>query len=132
MDPGAASQGRQEPGADAGFDVLIVDTAGRMHVDPEMMKELKQLVDATTPVEVLFVADSMTGQDAVRSAEAFSKVVPLTGHVLTKLDGDARGALRYRLRPQPGALSSSWDRGEAGCPGAFPSRSDGLADFGNG
>ncbi|MEE9264158.1 MAG: signal recognition particle protein, partial [Vicinamibacteria bacterium] len=62
----------------------------------------KQLVDATTPVEVLFVADSMTGQDAVRSAEAFSKVVPLTGHVLTKLDGDARGGAALSLAATTG------------------------------
>ena len=102
MDPVARARAAKNQARDAGFDVLIVDTAGRMHVDPEMMKELKQLVDATTPVEVLFVADSMTGQDAVRSAEAFSKVVPLTGHVLTKLDGDARGGAALSLAATTG------------------------------
>ncbi len=76
---------------DSGFDVLIVDTAGRMHIDDELMEELRRIVDVTEPSEVLFVADSMTGQDAVKSAEAFGKAVDLSGHVLTKLDGDARG-----------------------------------------
>ena len=102
MDPVARARDAKKQARDAGFDVLIVDTAGRIHVDPELMAELKQLVDATTPVEVLFVADSMTGQDAVRSAEAFAKVVPLTGHVLTKLDGDARGGAALSLAATTG------------------------------
>ncbi len=102
MDPVARARAAKKQARDAGFDVLIVDTAGRIHVDPESMEELKQLVDATTPVEVLFVADSMTGQDAVRSAEAFAKVVPLTGHVLTKLDGDARGGAALSLAATTG------------------------------
>ncbi len=102
MEPVARAKAAKNQARDAGFDVLIVDTAGRIHVDPELMEELKQLVDATTPVEVLFVADSMTGQDAVRSAEAFSKVVPLTGHILTKLDGDARGGAALSLAATTG------------------------------
>ncbi len=76
---------------DHGFDVLIVDTAGRTHVDEELMSELQALVAETEPCETLFVADSMTGQDAVNSASSFGEAVRLTGHVLTKLDGDARG-----------------------------------------
>ncbi len=72
-------------------DVLIVDTAGRLHVDAEMMEEVRTLADALSPAEILFVADAMTGQDAVRSAAAFAEALPLTGVVLTKTDGDARG-----------------------------------------
>lgn len=74
-----------------GYDVLIVDTAGRLHVDQQTMGELKALVAAAEPAEILFVGDAMTGQDAVRSASAFAAAVALTGCVLTKLDGDSRG-----------------------------------------
>lgn len=74
-----------------GHDVVLLDTAGRLHVDDDLMDELDALVGATKPAEVLYVADSMTGQDAVRSAEAFKARVPLSGVILTKLDGDARG-----------------------------------------
>ena len=97
MDPVGRTRAAKASAADGGFDVLIVDTAGRLHVDRELMEELKQLVEQTDPAEVLFVADSMTGQDAVRSAEAFAEAVPLTGHVLTKLDGDARGGAALSL-----------------------------------
>jgi signal recognition particle subunit SRP54 len=72
-------------------DVVIVDTAGRLHIDEDMMVEVKLVHDIVSPDEVLFVLDSMTGQDAVTSAKAFSEVLPLTGIVLTKIDGDARG-----------------------------------------
>jgi len=72
-------------------DVVILDTAGRLHVDDEMMKEIKEIAKATNPIETLFVVDSMTGQDAVNSALAFSEALDVTGTVLTKLDGDARG-----------------------------------------
>ena len=74
-----------------GFEVILFDTAGRLHVDDELMAELAELHAILTPSEVLFVADAMTGQDAVRQAEAFSARLPLTGVILTKLDGDARG-----------------------------------------
>ncbi len=74
-----------------GFDVVLLDTAGRLHVDEELMEELAALRTAVEPAEILYVADAMTGQDAVRSAEAFKARVPLTGVILTKLDGDARG-----------------------------------------
>lgn len=72
-------------------DVVILDTAGRLHVDSEMMEEIMDIAEATTPTEILFVADGMTGQDAVNSAMAFSNALEITGTVLTKLDGDARG-----------------------------------------
>jgi len=83
-------------------DVLIVDTAGRLHVDDEMMAELKAVHAAVTPVETLFVVDSMTGQDAVTSAGAFNDVLELTGVILTKTDGDARGGAALSVREVTG------------------------------
>ncbi len=80
------------------FDVLIVDTAGRLHVDAEMMREIQQLHAALKPVETLFVVDAMQGQDAVNTARAFNEALPLTGVVLTKLDGDARGGAALSVR----------------------------------
>jgi len=70
-------------------DVLIVDSAGRLHIDDEMMQEIRAIHDAISPAETLFVIDSMTGQDAVNAASAFNDVLPLTGSILTKTDGDA-------------------------------------------
>lgn len=80
------------------FDVLIVDTAGRLHVDAEMMREIQQLHTVLKPVETLFVVDAMQGQDAVNTARAFNEALPLTGVVLTKLDGDARGGAALSVR----------------------------------
>ena len=80
------------------LDVVIVDTAGRMHVDEEMMTEIKQLHAAINPVETLFVVDSMTGQDAANTAKAFDEALPLTGVILTKTDGDARGGAALSIR----------------------------------
>ena len=79
-------------------DVLIVDTAGRLHIDDEMMQEIKSLHSAVDPVETLFVVDSMTGQDAANTAKAFNDALPLTGVVLTKTDGDARGGAALSIR----------------------------------
>ena len=79
-------------------EVLIVDTAGRLHVDQEMMAEIKALHEAVDPVETLFVVDSMTGQDAANTAKAFADALPLTGVVLTKTDGDARGGAALSVR----------------------------------
>ncbi|MET0010399.1 MAG: signal recognition particle protein, partial [Candidatus Thiodiazotropha sp. 6PLUC4] len=79
-------------------DVLIVDTAGRLHVDGEMMEEIKQLHQTLGPVETLFVVDSMTGQDAANTAKAFNEALPLTGVILTKADGDARGGAALSIR----------------------------------
>ncbi len=81
-----------------GRDVVIVDSAGRLHVDAGLMDELRRLAAAVAPSELLFVADAMTGQDAVRSAEAFSEALDLTGVVLTKLDGDTRGGAALSVR----------------------------------
>ena len=74
-----------------GRDTVVVDTAGRLHIDEELMREVRAVVEAIAPGEILFVADAMTGQDAVRSASGFAAALPLTGIVLTKTDGDARG-----------------------------------------
>ena len=79
-------------------DVLLVDTAGRLAVDEEMMSEIKRLHAALNPIETLFVVDAMLGQDAVNTAKAFSEALPLTGIVLTKLDGDARGGAALSVR----------------------------------
>ncbi|HEX9798581.1 MAG TPA: signal recognition particle protein [Thermoanaerobaculia bacterium] len=81
-----------------GRDVAIVDTAGRLHVDQALMAEIRELADALAPHEILYAADAMTGQDAVRSAAEFARVLPLTGVLLTKLDGDARGGAALSVR----------------------------------
>ncbi|MBT8768246.1 signal recognition particle protein [Metapseudomonas boanensis] len=80
------------------IDVVIVDTAGRLHVDAEMMSEIQQVHAAIKPVETLFVVDAMTGQDAANTAKAFNDALPLTGVVLTKVDGDARGGAALSVR----------------------------------
>jgi signal recognition particle subunit SRP54 len=81
-----------------GHDVVIMDTAGRLHVDTALMEEIRRLADSLQPQEILFVADSMTGQDAVKSAEQFGQTLALTGVVLTKLDGDSRGGAALSIR----------------------------------
>jgi len=81
-----------------GYDSVLVDTAGRLHIDEPLMEELRDLKTALSPVEILFVADAMTGQDAVRSAGDFHKALGLTGVVLTKIDGDARGGAALSIR----------------------------------
>jgi signal recognition particle subunit SRP54 len=84
--------------ANSGRDVLLVDTAGRLHIDEDLMVELQQLKELLAPVEILFVADAMTGQDAVKSAEEFHKRLGITGVILTKMDGDARGGAALSIR----------------------------------
>jgi len=81
-----------------GRDVVILDTAGRLHVDEALMAEIRELADAVAPHEILYAADAMTGQDAVRSAGEFARVLPLTGVLLTKLDGDSRGGAALSVR----------------------------------
>lgn len=80
------------------FDALLVDTAGRLHIDDEMMNEIKELNNVLAPSDILFVVDSMMGQDAVNAAKAFDEALPLTGVVLTKTDGDARGGAALSVR----------------------------------
>ena len=91
LDPVARARGAVAEAANLGFDTVIVDTAGRLHIDDELMAELVAVREATDSSDRLFVADAMTGQDAVRSAGEFNARVGVTGVVLTKLDGDARG-----------------------------------------
>jgi len=79
-------------------DVVIIDTAGRLHVDDDMMTEIKHIHDAISPIETLFTVDSMTGQDAANTAKAFNDALPLTGVILTKTDGDARGGAALSIR----------------------------------
>lgn len=85
------------------FDVLLVDTAGRLAIDEALMNEIKELHAALNPVETLFVVDAMQGQDAVNTAKAFKEALPLTGIVLTKLDGDSRGGAALSVRQVTGA-----------------------------
>jgi signal recognition particle subunit SRP54 len=85
-----------------GFDTLLIDTAGRLHIDEELMDELVNIKNETHPVEILFVADAMTGQDAVRSAEEFHRRIGITGVVLTKMDGDARGGAALSIKQVTG------------------------------
>jgi signal recognition particle subunit SRP54 len=91
MDPVARAKGALVEATNLGFDAVLVDTAGRLHIDDELMAELVAIKDATDPSDRLFVADAMTGQDAIKSAGEFNARVGVTGVVLTKLDGDARG-----------------------------------------
>src|SRR5213083_1927886 len=91
MDPVTRARGAVAEAATLGFDAVIVDTAGRLHIDDELMAELVAIKAATTPSDLLFVADAMTGQDAIKSAGEFNARVGVTGVVLTKMDGDARG-----------------------------------------
>src|SRR6201993_5067261 len=85
-----------------GRDVVLVDTAGRLHIDEDLMTELSQLKELLNPTEILFVADAMTGQDAVKSADEFNKRLGITGTILTKMDGDARGGAALSIRAVTG------------------------------
>src|SRR5947199_1085965 len=91
MDPVERARGAVAEAANLGFDTVIVDTAGRLHIDDDLMAELVAIKSATDPSDLLFVADAMTGQDAIKSAGEFNARVGVTGVVLTKMDGDARG-----------------------------------------
>ncbi|MGH9867557.1 MAG: signal recognition particle protein [Candidatus Polarisedimenticolia bacterium] len=102
-DPRAICRAAVAQARSTGYDTLIVDTAGRLHVDEPMMAEAKDLAALLQPREILYVADSMTGQDAVSSATAFSKALPITGVILTKLDGDTRGGAALSIKETTGA-----------------------------
>ena len=98
------------------YDVLIVDTAGRLHVDAELMQEVQEIDAAVTPHERLFVVDAMAGQDAVNSARAFGEALALTGVILTKADGDARGGAALSVREitgQPILFVGTGEKSEA-------------------
>jgi signal recognition particle subunit SRP54 len=116
-------------------DVLIVDTAGRLHIDEEMMGEIKSIHDELDPTETLFVVDSMTGQDAANTAKAFGEALPLTGVVLTKTDGDARGGAALSVRQITGkpikyiGSGEKTDALEAFHPDRMASRILGMGDI---
>lgn len=101
-DPLARAQKALAYTRNSGFDVLLVDTAGRLHIDEEMMREMERLHAALEPQEVLLVADAMTGQDAVNSARDFNARLALTGVILTKMDGDARGGAALSIKTVTG------------------------------
>lgn len=96
------AKGARKEAVQTGRDVVIVDTAGRLHIDDTLMVELEELKASLNPVEILFVADAMTGQDAVKSAEEFHKRLGITGVILTKMDGDARGGAALSIRTVTG------------------------------
>jgi signal recognition particle subunit SRP54 len=118
-----------------GSDVLIVDTAGRLHIDDDLMDEMQSLKKLLNPSEILFVADAMTGQDAVRSAEEFHKKLALTGVVLTKMDGDARGGAALSIRQVTGqpikfiGVGEKYDALEPFHPDRIVSRILGMGDL---
>jgi len=115
-------------------DVLLIDTAGRLHIDDEMMAEIKRLHAEAHPTETLFVVDSMTGQDAAKTAEAFDKALPLTGIILTKADGDARGGAALSIRQITGkpikflGIGEKLDALEPFYPDRIASRILGMGD----
>lgn len=115
-------------------DVLIIDTAGRQHVDDQLMLEIQAVHKAANPIETLFVVDSMTGQDAVNSAKAFDEALPLTGIILTKTDGDARGGAALSIREVTGkpikflGIGEKIDGIEAFHPDRVASRILGMGD----
>jgi signal recognition particle subunit SRP54 len=100
--PAELSRGARKEATQTGRDVILVDTAGRLHIDHELMTELTELKEQLNPVEILFVADAMTGQDAVKSADEFHKRLGITGVILTKMDGDARGGAALSIRAVTG------------------------------
>jgi signal recognition particle subunit SRP54 len=129
-----AKEARREA-VNSGCDVLVVDTAGRLHIDEQLMEEMQSLKALLTPQEILFVADAMTGQDAVKSADEFHKKLSLTGVVLTKMDGDARGGAALSIRHVTGApikfigIGEKYDALEPFHPDRIVSRILGMGDI---
>jgi signal recognition particle subunit SRP54 len=119
----------------SGCDVLIVDTAGRLHIDDQLMDEMQSLKKLLNPSEILFIADAMTGQDAVRSADEFHKKLSVTGIILTKMDGDARGGAALSIRQVTGqpikfiGVGEKYDALEPFHPDRIVSRILGMGDI---
>lgn len=140
--PGAAGESKplelarsaRREAIQTGKDVLLIDTAGRLHIDEELMTELMELKSTFDPVEILFVADAMTGQDAVKSADEFHKRLGVTGVILTKMDGDARGGAALSIRSVTGqplkfvGIGEKPDAFEAFHPDRAASRILGMGD----
>ena len=133
--PIALAQAALQKAESAAYDVLLVDTAGRLGIDEDMMKEISGLHQALNPVETLFVVDAMTGQDAANTAKAFSDVLPLTGVILTKADGDARGGAALSVKMIAGqpikfmGVGETVDGLEAFHPDRLASRILGMGDI---
>src|ERR1700675_2889783 len=129
-----AKEARREA-INSGCDVLIVDTAGRLHIDDQLMDEMQSLKRLLNPQEILFVADAMTGQDAVKSADEFHKKLTLTGVILTKMDGDARGGAALSIRQVTGqpikfiGVGEKYDALEPFPPDRIVSRILGMGDI---
>src|SRR5271165_4594670 len=129
-----AKEARREA-INSGCDVLIVDTAGRLHIDDQLMDEMQSLKRLLNPSEILFVADAMTGQDAVKSADEFHKKLNLTGVILTKMDGDARGGAALSIRSVTGqpikfiGVGEKYDALEPFHPDRIVSRILGMGDI---
>ncbi len=132
--PAELARSARREAVQTGRDVLLVDTAGRLHIDEELMLELRELRDQLSPSEILFVADAMTGQDAVKSADAFHKELGITGVILTKMDGDARGGAALSVRSVTGqplkfvGLGEKSDAFEPFHPDRVASRILGMGD----
>jgi signal recognition particle subunit SRP54 len=128
------AKGARRDAAQTGRDVVLVDTAGRLHIDEQLMTELTELKDALNPIEILFVADAMTGQDAVKSADEFHKRLGITGVILTKMDGDARGGAALSIRSVTGqplkfvGIGEKFDALEPFHPDRVASRILGMGD----
>ncbi len=134
-DPVEIAKGGLQYAKDNNLDYVIIDTAGRLHIDEELMDELKQIREAVKPDETLLVVDSMTGQDAVNVAESFNQQLELTGVVLTKLDGDTRGGAAISVKAVTGcpikfaAMGEKIDALEPFHPERMASRILGMGDM---
>ena len=134
-DPSAALRDLVRETRNRGHDLLLVDTAGRLHVDDELMAELRMVKDILAPVETIYVGDAMTGQDAVKSAQAFSERIGLTSVILTKMDGDARGGAALSIVSVTGrpikfiGVGEGFDKLEVFRPDRMASRILGMGDL---
>src|SRR5712671_3019174 len=132
--PAELARSARKEAVQTGRDVLLVDTAGRLHIDDDLMTELSQLKETLNPSEILFVADAMTGQDAVKSADEFHKRLGITGVILTKMDGDARGGAALSIREVTGqplkfvGVGEKYDALEAFHPDRVAQRILGMGD----
>ena len=134
-DPVAIAKNAVDAAQKGMHDILLIDTAGRLHIDEEMMTEAKNISSAVNPAEIFFVVDSMTGQDAANTAKAFNDALPLTGIILTKTDGDARGGAALSMREITGkpikfmGTAEKMDGLEAFHPDRVASRILGMGDI---
>lgn len=135
QDPVSIVVGAMQEAKKSFVEVLLVDTAGRLHIDPEMMAEIRRIHQAISPIETLFVVDSMTGQDAANTAKVFHETLPLTGVILTKVDGDARGGAALSIRSITGkpikfvGVGEKMDALEPFYPDRMTSRILGMGDI---